>query len=332
MLELFVTQTSMTSPTIPVRWCVSNDTLEKLKEYKVKQPYILLTVTPKGYMDGLYRWLIPMDCPIHYIQFFKPGENKVEARIVWCNHANEWHSHGEWNCPESCLEKKFKHTDQDGVYDKRIRRILEYAQEHPDVYGSLEVAELTIVVPKEVFAKEPPDQEKRWVNLFYETAPKDQCAYRRRRIFAYSFQLFVAAPVWLSIQITRMVIAGAIAIGLLALRISPKDIGFDKFRNPWNFRFKPVFWEVKLQDTFVAKVWRRLFPLKTRSAKEEREIELQKEEAIRRQWEEQYAHLQAIVSCENRFKSVDHLPIRRSQRVHLGFQDLKSRVCKPFVR
>lgn len=56
-------------------------------------------------------------------------------------------------------------------------------------------AKITVHVPKEAFAKEPPKWEQKWVNWFYETKPVDQCQYRRRRILAYTVQPFIIS-VW----------------------------------------------------------------------------------------------------------------------------------------
>ena len=47
---------------------------------------------------------------------------------------------------------------------------------------------VAIDVPEGVFAKEPPQWEKNWVNLFFRGRPDDQCDYRKRRIFAYTVQ------------------------------------------------------------------------------------------------------------------------------------------------
>lgn len=44
---------------------------------------------------------------------------------------------------------------------------------------------MNVEVPDGVFAKEPPEWEKAWVNWLFRNKAIDQCDYRRRRIFAY---------------------------------------------------------------------------------------------------------------------------------------------------
>jgi hypothetical protein len=45
-------------------------------------------------------------------------------------------------------------------------------------------------IPKECFAREPSDLEKRWVNWLYMSKTVDQCEFRKRRLFAYNNNIY----------------------------------------------------------------------------------------------------------------------------------------------
>lgn len=47
---------------------------------------------------------------------------------------------------------------------------------------------IAVDVPADAFAKKPPKWEQDWVGWLFNKAPVDQCEYRRRRIFAYTVQ------------------------------------------------------------------------------------------------------------------------------------------------
>lgn len=56
----------------------------------------------------------------------------------------------------------------------------------------LDFVKVTINVPEELFAKEPPRWLSTWVNAFYESdKPCDECHFRRRFTFAFTIQPFL---------------------------------------------------------------------------------------------------------------------------------------------
>jgi len=65
-------------------------------------------------------------------------------------------------------------------------------------YQGFGCVEQQVLVPVEVFAKEPAAWEKAWVNLFFRSRPGDQCDFRKRRLFAYTIQpiLGVSRSLW----------------------------------------------------------------------------------------------------------------------------------------
>jgi len=63
---------------------------------------------------------------------------------------------------------------------------------------------LDVEVPDGVFAPEPSDWEKAWCNWMIDSEADNQCNFRRRRLWAYTGQLFLVFPL---LYIVRMVAA-----------------------------------------------------------------------------------------------------------------------------
>lgn len=180
MLRLVVDEKDrvVQSASIPVRWCVSKEVLDILKEKKVVNPYILIcTVVDKKEMT---RQLVPMEDMMTYVQFASPGENTIFARI-------EWGGDGKY----LTLWKNYLQRSE-GKYNTDV---IDWKGEMTDythfTRGHFKPASVKVVVPKELFAKEPPEWEKWWVNVCFSNPPKDQCDYRKRRLIAYTVQ-----PIW----------------------------------------------------------------------------------------------------------------------------------------
>ena len=84
-----------------------------------------------------------------------------------------------------------------------------------------------VEVDHKLFAKEPNRFEKWWVNFWFFSNPVDQCAFRRRRILAYSLQPIVVIPYFLIKTLWRIFVA------LLMLIWVKKNIGWSAIIHPW---------------------------------------------------------------------------------------------------
>lgn len=95
---------------------------------------------------------------------------------------------------------------------------------------------IDIEIDDTFFAPEPSGWESWWVNLWFRSAPLDQCDFRRRRILAYTVQPLVIG-VWIVLR-TLLCLLGATFCWLFAVRgVSLKPI------------FKPF--ETDFQDTWA---------------------------------------------------------------------------------
>ena len=203
---------------VPVRWCVDKETLDKLKQEGVINPHILIvTVAPlpryygeENYFVETTRQLISLEQVEEYIQFQKPGKNIVYATIVW--------------------SKSGKYSD---LWEKYIKRegsryetdviIKSGGKFSPPKENSVEFAEVEIILPNEVFAKEYPEWLKRWVNRWFRGKPQDQCHFRRRMIVAFTIQplmLLIKAVSKFVISLMAAVVCVAI-LGCKKVDLSP---------------------------------------------------------------------------------------------------------------
>ncbi len=202
-MKLIISETQVQDATIPVRWCLDRNELEKLKEQEVKNPSLLLVVTtPSGNeWTEVDRYLIPLDQMLAYVQFHKPGKNRILAAVVW-----------RLDGDVSKLKELFFERSSYHRYEKNVLTYNGKSFQRDNCQWEFigGETELEVVVPKELFAKEPPAWEKWWVNKFFETKPRDQCQYRRRRMIAYTIQPPIVFLVVIFVSICRILAAGAL--------------------------------------------------------------------------------------------------------------------------
>ena len=207
---------------VPVRWCVDKETLEKIQQDGVKNPHILLVTT-----DGRYemtRQLAPLEQVIEYVQFQRPGINKIYATIVW--------------------EKSGKYNDLWETYLQKERgryatSVINYDGNLCRLTGSVESTVENVNIPDELFAKELPRWIQKWVNLWFKTRPEDQCCFRRRMITAFTIQPPIVF-LWLILRIGF----GALAAFFLLLCAMTK-INFKPIIHPWRDDVEDIWSDTK---------------------------------------------------------------------------------------
>lgn len=227
---------------VPVRWCLSRDELNKLAEIG-KKAYILLLVVSDTGQDSETRYLIPVGQMMEYINFYTPGEHKIFSTVVW-------QKQGEGYLLKYFLRKKGSsyYNDLYDYYDKRL-----YENDFNFNICDFGVHKFEVNVPKEVFAKEPPAWEKKWTSWFFEGKSKDQCYYRRRRLFAYTIQPPLVLICFLQLEIITSVIISAL------LLFGTKGIGFRKIIHPFSESLSSI-WDETKGSIFGRRLIPRLLP------------------------------------------------------------------------
>ncbi len=198
-LTLFVDNTEHSEPVIPIRWCVDKSVLDELKAQDVLRPFLFISVRHEENEDPYYhrevkRVLVPLDQGMEYIELDRAGKHSLNAVIVWTRYVSWLKDQARvWNSDirESSLYRyvedlNVKVFDPTGLKEVEVRGGGEWIRPIKLVQGV--TASISVVIPREFFAKEPSAWEQWWVNLWFANTPFDQCAFRKRRILAYSVQ------------------------------------------------------------------------------------------------------------------------------------------------
>lgn len=195
MFELHTTDLDITAGALEVTWCLDKDLLNSLK--KEANSLVIVSVIPLD-KDGdcnkekEHRYIFPLKQMMGYVSFRSPGKNKIFAYIET----------GRTNI----LTKGYRGYETDIVhYDGKYTKIITgwdeqhceqdrsgqetlWTEHHPE---KPHAQALEVEVPAEYFGKEPSKSEKAWVLWLIKDKGVDQCAFRRRRIFAYTVQPFI---------------------------------------------------------------------------------------------------------------------------------------------
>jgi hypothetical protein len=370
MFQLQIANTDITNGNAAVSWCVEPADLKQLSDAKVFDPQVVIIVAPvENYSKKReYRKVVPLKDLMTYLEFRSAGKNNIWAFISF---AGKKVTHDEF------LGKTSRGyiTDllsSDGSGWSYIFLVQADNTRRPELNSET----LSVMVPANAFAKQPPAWEQAWVNHMFSDKPQDQCEYRRRRIFAYTllpigmffnmvirtFLLFLSS-LWLSrgmslqsllhplrydlSEATAVLRGGSWAISHLpeddhALVLTPSYL----LRKLWKAPLMPLVWIslllclrfhffalvlfivvcifltaaliVFLASGGAGKVWNVLSSLF--SGKEKDEL-----------WYLDQEEVEAI-TCTPGMQprtSIGALPAKY-RTVKLYFQDLKSRVCRPF--
>jgi len=182
MFDLKLTSSEISGSTCAVSWCVDEETLKYLGDNNIVDPQVVIVVAPEGrryHSSREYRKVVPMKDLIAYVEFRVGGPNKIWGFIT-----HQIKSHAR----DMYLSRR------DGDFKTNILNAdgSEYTYDLKQDYSSSNQLLIStpqpVVIPTDVFAAEPPEWEKTWVNHFFREKPIDQCDFRRRRMFAYGVQ------------------------------------------------------------------------------------------------------------------------------------------------
>ena len=323
MIKLMVESREVQNASLPIRWCVEKSALEALRERKVKNHHLLLVIKPqRGGRE--FRHLVPLEQMVQYVSFSKPGENKVFATIVW-------NSDGDVGKLRNLYLKRYA-----GGYDTDV---INSDGELFELKQSLGSANLTIEVPAEVFAKEPPEWEKKWVNLFFQEEPIDRCHHRKRKwFFAYPIQPFLMLVFAAWMLGVAMPFRWVAAVFFLA--IGRWDIRFAPLCHPFSSDTEDIWFYTDPDENFYERmvgglaeaVLKKLTGKSSADIRAERAaVKKAREKALKEAAEKQLWESLQYLSCENVTASpYQVLPMQ--YKIYLQFHDLKAKVCQPFAR
>lgn len=227
MLEIHVAETKVQSGAVRIRWCVGKETLQTLDRLGCREPHLLLITVPEnGNGSTQVRQIVRLRDLMAYVEFRRAGKNTIHA-IILHEGSEKWQrdqfltwTNRRWN------------TDVLSSDSEPLERYARFSPEAGPADGRH--ASLTVDLPKECFAKEPPAWEKAWVNLWFSSYPLDQCSYRRRRLLAYTLQPIVMGAFYAVIAALAYGVAWTAGILLTLCGIR----GFDYRLLYWPFAMK----------------------------------------------------------------------------------------------
>ncbi len=199
MLRLLTDKGGLDNPTIPLRWCIDPSDRAKLLEVKATQVQVLITV---AYENGAEdRQLRPFEEAMTYVGFRFPGKHLIFARLIWP------YSNQMKKLRKEVLSRRNSRYYEEDILDADRTEIKEYFSSVPFGASKLPQADpLEVEVDKGHFAAEPSQWLQRYVNLWFDFAPVDQCAFRRRMIGAFTYQLIVMLFWWTVKAVVRMAV------------------------------------------------------------------------------------------------------------------------------
>ena len=221
MFQLQLADADVTNGTIAVSWCLDQEILKELADEKVIDPQVIICVAPVDnyHLNKEYRKVIPLKDLMTYIEFRASGKNKIWGLV----------SH------KSVKEARVRYLEKsDGEFHTNILNFDgdQYAasirdSDEEDGKGNFKSLSqpIEVTVPGAVFAKEPSQWEKTWVNHLFRDKVIDQCEFRRRRLFAYGVQPFIVFA-----NLCLRVILTVIAAGFFA-----RDFSFRYLAHPLGY-------------------------------------------------------------------------------------------------
>jgi len=235
MLKLLVENTTSSEAVVPVTWCVDHLLLEEIKSSEeIIRPYILIVVG-RGDEEQFVEedsYVLPLEQMMHYLRFNRSGPHRVRAAVVWTRdddgYIGRFYKGATWGDYVG-LRTEFEFTYYTGTCKQTgwARRVI----------GS--ETEITVNVADGFFAKEPPRWEWRWVNFWFDTEPRDQCQYRKRRFVAYTIQ-----PIALAIYLPVLLLIRTAAAAFILL-MGQRGVDLEPLIHPFSCETKWIWSGVK---------------------------------------------------------------------------------------
>ncbi|MCX6761555.1 MAG: hypothetical protein NTY33_01795 [Candidatus Moranbacteria bacterium] len=221
-MKLIIDEPSIVqNPTIPVRWCLSEEEIELLPRRKGADNNFVLLITK--YENGKEdRRLIPCREVMTFVTFNWPGKNSLHAQIVGAGNVQEM--------KEYFLRKNNRYQYANYIFFKEDGGLGDI----PYSIYSIRSVRYEIIVSAEFFAKKPPAWLERWVNFGYEYPAVDQCQLRRRMILAFSLK-----PIFI---VLCLFVRFLCALGWIALLIllGVREIDFSVSIHPWRTALRDI--------------------------------------------------------------------------------------------
>lgn len=227
-------------------WCLSTEIAAKIKELRLDDKVVKLLVVhwpvDRRTDRTERRQLVDLADPMCAIGFNAAGVNRIVALVVVGGRMHDKY-----------LSLDSGHYKTNVVARGDCGTVLEKGPEY------LASGVIDVEVPEGLFAGKPIDWG--WVNMFFKTDPRDQCAFRRRRMFAYTLQPFVALVIGIVIGFwgaVRWLGAAACILGMLS--VGTRLINYVPLLHPLRDAPHDTWWEAE-GSVFIPVIKKRYVPL-----------------------------------------------------------------------
>lgn len=221
---------------VPIRWCITQEYIKQLEEDGVIDPHVLITSyapsdkkqPDKSFLIEMDRKMVPLTELMTYLRFSRAGKAKVYAVILdGCNGRevlhkrylrNKWDDGGEIISPYS-----------DEIYD--------------DLKYAVKTISAMVIIPADVFGKEPSAWTKWYVNLWHKSSNKvvDECHWRQRWMIAFGVKWMAFIPFLIIGTLFRISVATGLSL-----------MGYSKIINFWKsfrmYKYPCLFYSVVNED------------------------------------------------------------------------------------
>jgi hypothetical protein len=221
-LQGFDGSRELESPNVLMSWCISPELAANIKRQVVARNCIakLLIVVGGAGVDHFdsrqfsSRKLVDIDDPMAVIGFASAGINRVAVAVVL-------------GPSERYLKQLYMGTSRGGVTCGFYQTSLWDSLPSFGVASIVGTGYMQVDVPAELFAKKPFDWD--WVNEFFESWPRDQCVFRKRRLFAYTVQPMLYAGIYAFVALKWLISLSIIAFLLL---FGTRGLDYRPLRSP----------------------------------------------------------------------------------------------------
>lgn len=196
LLELHIADKDITGGAAAITWCLDKELLNQVKGYE--NPHLVISVLPENekLSSKENRYVVPLKEMMAYVSFRTPGISKIYAYLTEDKPTNVLEKrHGEFSTT-TVVEGDYASfilggtvmiEEKSYIRDAEGEVIETCISQKEKVNPPLPHAEpLSVDVPREYFAKEPAAWEKAWVTWLLRDKGIDQCAFRKRRLLAYT--------------------------------------------------------------------------------------------------------------------------------------------------
>lgn len=200
-MKIFTEARQIGEAVVPIRWCITKDEATEMTTFFAshKRAHVVITVSRK--VDWGWQQVdlhtVPFANLLHYISFRSPGPHRIHVKV--CSKDNAKY-----------FRKRF-FKERETFVEPRTGMLGDWGT-HP--IGGL----LTVDVPDGLFARPPHPVLAKWVNAWFDRRPRDQCAFRKRMIFAFLVQPLPMLLWWLGKSLVALFFAfGAVLFGVRGL-------------------------------------------------------------------------------------------------------------------